>query len=319
MNDQSGTTIQRGGSGGGATPSATASLSLAQYRRDRLRFKLSPIGFLAPVTILFSVFVIWPIIGTLWLSFNEWGGFGPKMWIGIKNYIRLFEDYRFVTAVRNNIYWLVLSLLAPVGGLCLALLLNQRVRGIRVIKSLFFFPFVINLVVVGLVFSWFLNPDFGLFAEILGVFGIPPFPILSNEKLATFGIIFSALWPQVAYCMILYITGLTSLDAQVIEAGNIDGARGFQMLWHIVLPQLRPATFIASVVTIIGALRSFDLIAIMTAGGPFGQSTVLAYRMYEESLFNFNFGYGATIAAFLFFIMDIYIVYFLYRIAQSEK
>ena len=148
------------------------------------------------------------------------------MWIGIQNYIRLFQDFRFITAVRNNLYWLIFSLLAPVGGLLLAMLLNQQIRGIRLVKSLFFFPFVINLVVVGLIFSWFFNSDFGLFSRILGAFGLPPFPILSNEKIATFGIIFSSLWPQVAYCMILYITGLTSLDAQVIEAGSIDGRQG---------------------------------------------------------------------------------------------
>ena len=189
----------------------------------------------------------------------------------------------------------------------------------RAIKSLFFFPFVINLVVVGLIFSWFYNPEFGLLSEILGFFGLPPLIILSNEKLATFGIILAGLWPQIAYCMILYITGLTSMDPQIIEAGSIDGAKGLGLFWHVVLPQLRPATFIATVVTIIGALRSFDLIAIMTAGGPYGRSYVLAYQMYQESLFNFNFGYGATIATFLFLIMDLYIVYFLYRIAKNER
>lgn len=293
--------------------------SRQQYLREKRRFKYAPIGFLAPVLILFSVFVIWPILYSIYLSFHQWSGFGPKIFVGFKNYIRLFSDFRFLTSLKNNLYWLIFSLLAPIGGLGLAILLNQQIRGIRVVKSLFFFPFVINLVVVGLIFSWFYNPDFGLLSEILGIFGIPPLAILSNEKLATFGIILSSLWPQIAYCMILYITGLTSLDAQTIEAGSIDGAKGFQLFWHVILPQLRPVTFIASVITIIGALRSFDLIAIMTAGGPYGRSYVLAYQMYQESLFNFNFGYGASLATFLFLIMDIYIVYFLYRIAKNEK
>ena len=317
-------------------------IALKRYRRERVHFRLVPITFLAPVVVLFAVFVIWPIIGTIWLSFHDWGGFGPRVWVGFKNYIRLFQDFRFWTAVQNNLYWLVFSLLAPVGGLVLAMLLNQQIRGIRAIKSLFFFPFVINLVVVGLIFSWFFNSDFGLLSLILqktgilrlivglrdvgilngdvwGQVSLTKFPILSNEYIATFGIIISSLWPQIAYCMILYITGLTSLDVQVIEAGSIDGAKGFGMFWHIILPQLRPATFIATVVTIIGALRSFDLIAIMTAGGPFGQTTVLAYLMYQESIFNFNFGYGSAIATFLFMIMNVYIVYFLCRIAKNER
>ncbi len=268
---------------------------------------------------MFSLFVIWPIIQSIGLSFTEWGGFGPKMWIGFQNYVRLFTDFRFLTSLKNNAWWLLLSILAPFGGLMLALLLNQSVAGIRVVKSLFFFPFVINLVVVGLIFSWFYNPEFGLLSRILGFLGLPPLIILSNEKLVTFGIIFAGLWPQIAYCMILYITGLTSLDSQTIEAGSIDGAKGFNLFWHVVLPQLRPATFIATVVTIIGALRSFDLIAIMTDGGPYGQSYVLAFQMYKESLFNFNFGYGASLATFLFLIMGIYIVYFIYRIAKNER
>ena len=293
--------------------------SLSQrYRRERLRFRLAPLAFLAPVLVMFTIFVIWPIIQSLWLSFHEWGGFGPKMWVGLQNYGRLFTDFRFLTSVKNNAWWLLLSMLAPLGGLALSLLLNQNIVGIRVVKSLFFFPFVINLVVVGLMFSWFYNPEFGLLSRILGIFGLPPLTILSNEKLATFGIIFAGLWPQIAYCMILYITGLTSLDTQIIEAGSIDGAKGLGLFWHIILPQLRPATFIATVVTIIGALRSFDLIAIMTDGGPYGRSYVLAFQMYKESLFNFNFGYGATLATFLFLIMDLYIVYFLYRIAKNE-
>jgi len=327
---------------GADLPLYLSSSELKHYRRERLRFRLAPIAFLAPVVLFFFIFVIWPIIGTLILSLQKWGGFGAREWVGLQNYLRLFQDFRFWTAVKNNLYWLIFSLIAPFGGLMLALLLNQQIRGIRAIKSLFFFPFVINLVVVGLIFSWFLNSDFGLFSLILQRTGIlraivalrdagilngdmwqlateTKFPILSNEKIATFGVIFSSLWPQVAYCMILYITGLTSLDSQIIEAGSIDGARGLGMFWHVILPQLRPATFIATVVTIIGALRSFDLIAIMTAGGPFGQTNVLAYLMFQESLFNFNFGYGASIATFLFLIMDVYIVYFLYRIAKNER
>ncbi len=105
----------------------------------------------------------------------------------------------------------------------------------------------------------------------------------------------------------------------MIEAARIDNAKGWSMLYHIILPQLRPATFIAVVVTVIGALRSFDLVAIMTAGGPFGSSTVLAYYMYEQSLFNYRMGYGAAVATILFLIMDVYIAFFLFRMLKQER
>jgi multiple sugar transport system permease protein len=291
----------------------------SEYRLLRLQFTLAPIYFLAPAMILFSIFVLWPIVQSIWISFHEWSGFGPMTWIGFENYQELFQDERFHVSLTNNIKWLVLMLLAPVGGLVIALFLNQNVRGIRLAKSLFFFPFVINLVVVGLIFSWFYNPDLGLLAALFRLVGLQPIPILANENLATYGIIVANLWPQTAYCMILYLTGLTSMSSQVVEAGRIDGAFGWTMLWNVVLPQLRGATFIAVVVTVIGALRSFDLIAIMTAGGPWGSSNVLAYQMYDEALFNFKMGYGASIAVILFLLMLGFIAFFLKSVVENER
>ncbi len=290
-----------------------------EYRWLHLQFRLAPIYFLAPAFLLFSAFVLWPIVQSIWISFHQWSGFGPMTWVGLENYERLMGDRRFHVSLLNNIRWLVVMMLAPVGGLVLALFLNQSVRGIRLFKSLFFFPFVINLVVIGLIFSWFYNPDLGLLAAVFRFFGLRPIPFLADENLATYAIIAAALWPQTAYCMILYLTGLTSMNSQVVEAGRIDGASGWSMLRHVVLPQLRGASFIAVVVTVIGALRSFDLVAIMTAGGPWGSSNVLAYHMYNEALFNFKMGYGASIAVILFLIMAVFIAFFLNSVVRNER
>ncbi|REG81825.1 carbohydrate ABC transporter permease [Marinomonas pollencensis] len=278
-----------------------------------------PFLFLTPAVILFSVYVIFPIIQSIWLSFFEWDGLGEKTFVGFSNYFELFTDDQFWTALVNNIYWLIFFMLAPPIGLLLALFLNQKVMGIRFVKAMFFFPFVISQVVVGLVFSWFYDPSFGLFNKVLGLFGAEPIAVLSDENWVTFGIIVAGLWPQIAYCMILYLTGLNNLSPDQIEAARLDGAHGWKMLRHVILPQLKPATFIAIVVTVIGALRSFDLVATMTSGGPFGSSSVLAYFMYEQSIFNYRAGYGAAIATILFLIMDVYIAYFLWRMLKSEK
>ena len=290
-----------------------------EYKLLRLQFRISPFVFLAPAMILFGLFVIWPVLQSIYISFTDWSGFGEKTWIGFANYQTLFKDVRFQVSILNNVKWLVIMMLAPVLGLILALFLNQTVRGVRLAKSLFFFPFVINLVVIGLVFSWFYNPDLGLLAELLKVFGMDPIPVLADEVYATYGIIIAALWPQIAYCMILYLTGLTSMSTQVIEAARIDGAKGLGMLFYIVLPELRGASFIAVVVTIIGALRSFDLVQVMTAGGPWNSSNVLAYQMYQEALFNFKMGYGASIAVILFLIMSVFIAFFLNNIVRNER
>ena len=286
---------------------------------DRNQIRLAPVFFLTPALLMFSIYVIYPVIQSIWISFHEWDGVGEMHWVGFQHYLYLMEDEKFWVAIRNNILWLILFILSPALGLGLALFLNQQIHGIKVIKSLFFFPFVINMVVVGLVFSWFYNPSYGLLGEILKIFEIKPIAVLSDEDLVTYGIIVAGMWPQIAYCMILYLTGLASIKPELIEAGRIDGAKGWKMLLHVVLPQLRPATFIAIVISVVNALRSFDLVAIMTMGGPWGSSTVLAYEMYEQSLFNYRMGYGAAIATVLFLIMDVYIAWFLYRLYVNEK
>ena len=286
------------------------------WRRNQMA--LTPVLLLTPACLLFATFVLWPVMSSVWLSLHDWDGINPPKFIGLGNYVELFSDDVFWTAVVNNIYWLVLYMLAPVIGLAVALFLNQSVFGIRLYKSLFFFPFVISQVVVGLVFSWFLNPQFGLLNEILSALHLPGVAPLENEHWATFAVIAAGLWPQSAYCMILYLTGLTAMNPEVIEAARMDGVSGRKLLWHIILPQLRPATFIAVVVSVVGALRSFDLVAIMTLGGPYNSSTVLAYYMYEQTFLSFRYGYGAAIATVLFFFMDIYIAFFLWRMLRRE-
>lgn len=278
----------------------------------------TPWFFLAPLLLLFSLYVLYPIVQSLSLSFYRWDGLGDKVWVGLSNYRELLDDPQFWLSLGNNLYWLLCFLLAPVFGLLLALFLNQKVWGMRLVKSMFFLPFVISQVVVGLVFSWFYDPHLGLLNHLLEPLGIGPLAVLADEGLVTFGIIAAGLWPQTAYCMILYLTGLNSLDRQQIEAARLDRVKGFKLLWHIILPQLRPASFMALVVTVIGALRSFDLVAIMTDGGPYGSSSVLAYYMYEQSIFSYRMGYGATIATILFLIMNLYIALFIWRMIKRE-
>ena len=282
---------------------------------------LAPFLFLMPGIFMFLVYVIIPIFQSINISFYEWDGLGEAKYIGLDNYFELIDDEAFYTSLKNNIIWLVLYLFAIPAGLFVALFLNQTVTGIRIYKSLFFFPFVISQVVVGLVFSWFYDPSNGLMNIILMAFGADAIPVLADEKYVTYGIIAAGLWPQTAYCMILYLTGLNSVDPEQIEAARLDNARGFKMLWYVILPQLRPATFIALVVTVIGALRSFDLISIMTDGGPWGSSKVLAFYMYEQAFseYGFRMGYGAAIAVVLFLIMMIYIVGFLWKMYRDER
>lgn len=289
------------------------------WRQNQQR--LAPVLFLAPGLLMFTVYVLWPVVDSLWLSFFDWDGLGEKTWIGTENYVELFDDDAFYVSLRNNILWLALYMLAPPAGLAIAIFLNQNVMGIRLYKSLFFFPFVISQVVVGLMFAWFYAPGFGLFYKLIEAVTGTGVAILADERFVTYGIIAAGLWPQIAYCMILYLTGLNNISPDQVEAARLDGARGWRMLWHVILPQLRPATFIAVVVTVIGALRSFDLVSIMTSGGPYGTSRVLSFYMYEQALseYGYRMGYGAAIAAVLFAIMMVFISGFVWKMVRDER
>lgn len=301
-------------------PTHAAAPAKGWYARNEIA--VTPWLFLIPALIMFALYVVWPIGQSFYTSLLKWDGLGEAEYVGLANYEKLLtRDPAFKISLWNNAKWLLFYLLAIPGGLFIALFLNQKVRGIRLYKSLFFFPFVISQIVVGLVFTWFYDPTFGLFNGIIGVIGLGPVNILGNPDYATYGIIAAGLWPQTAYCMILYLTGLNAVDPEQIEAARLDGAKGLKMLWYVILPQLRPATFIAFVVTIIGALRSFDLISIMTNGGPFGSTRVLSFYMFEKSLseYGFRMGYGAAIAVVLFVIMLFFIAYFLFRMYQDEK
>lgn len=282
---------------------------------------IAPWLFLAPAMVMFLVYVIAPIFQSIAISFTDWDGLGAKTYVGLANYVELAHDPDFRTSLVNNLIWLVGFLLAIPAGLALALFLNQTVFGVRLVKSLFFFPFVISQVVIGLVFSWFYDPTNGLLFHVLQFFGAPRIAVLSDARWVTYGIVAAGLYPQIAYCMILYLTGLNNVRADLIEAARLEGAKGWRLLWHVVLPQLRPATFIAVVVTVVGSLRSFDMISIMTQGGPYGSSRVLAYYMYEQALseYGYRMGYGTAIATVLFLIMLVYIVFVLARIWRQEK
>jgi multiple sugar transport system permease protein len=289
------------------------------FKRNEIA--LTPWLFLAPAILFFAFYVIWPIYQSIAISFYAWDGLGEARYVGMGNYVELMDDRAFEVSLWNNLKWLLFYLLAIPAGLFIALFLNQTVTGIRIYKSLFFFPFVLSQVVVGLVFSWFYLPNEGLLNGMLGLVGLGPVNVLGDPTWATYGIIAAGLWPQTAYCMILYLTGLNAVDPEQIEAGRLDNAKGWKMLWYIIIPQLKPATFIAFVVTIIGALRSFDLISIMTNGGPFGTTRVLSFYMFEKALseYGFRMGYGAAIAVVLFLIMLVFIAYFLWSMWREEK
>ena len=274
---------------------------------------------LAPALLLFGAFVLLPILASIRLSFFAADGLSPARFVGLANYRELWQDPVFWTALRNNLWWLLGYLCAPPAGLLLALFLNQQFPGMRLIKTLFFMPFVLSQVVVALVFSWFYDPEFGLLNRLLDLLHLGHVAALANENWVTLAIIVAGLWPQVAYCMMLYLTGLNHINHEQIEAGRLDGYQGFGLFRHLVWPQLRPASMVVLIITVIGALRSFDLVAMMSGGGPFNSSNVLGFYMVEQGVSGYRLGYGAAIATVLLMLMDGFSAAFLYQWLRQDE
>lgn len=279
----------------------------------------STVVLLAPACVLFFLFVVYPIFRSLELSLYDWNGADVRRWVGLGNYRELLADPVFHIALANNLRWLACYLAAPALGLALAVFLGQSLSGMRLVRSLFFMPFVISQVVVGLVFSWFFNARFGLFNDLLACLGLPSVAPLDSERWGLYTMILAGLWPQTAYCMILYLTGLAALPGEVIDAARVDGARGWSLFLYVVLPQLRPVHFIVAMVCAVAALRSFDYVMIMTLGGPVNSSTVLAFYMYEETFVALRYGYGAAIATVLLALMSGIILLLLWRMFRRES
>ncbi|MGY4617716.1 multiple sugar transport system permease protein [Bradyrhizobium sp. USDA 4472] len=290
---------------------------LRSWRRNR--GWLTPLLLLLPGLFLFGTVILAASMETVWISLHAWDGIGAKTWVGLGNYVELANDPQFYVSLKNNVIWLMIFMLAPPIGLALALILNQQIQGMRILKSLFFVPLVLATVTVGVVFGWVYDPNFGLLQLLFGMFGGIAPALLSDETFVTFAVATAGVWPQIAFCMVLFLAGLNNLNSDLIAAGRVDGARGWRMLRHVVLPQLSQVGFIAIAVTVIGALRSFDMVAVMTNGGPYGSSTVLAYQMYKESIFSYRFGYGAAIATVLFIITIAFIIWYLQGLIKAER
>jgi len=282
--------------------------------------RLTPYLFLMLPLLLYAMWVIGPMFYSVWMSFTNSDGISRQDVIGLDNYSRLFRDDIFWTSFFNNVRWLVAFITIPIGaGLGLALLLNNDLPGTRFFKAGFFSPMVLSSVVIGVVWSWMYQP-YGMINELLAKLGREGMPIgfLADPGIVTWAIIGAALWRQIGYVMLLYLAGLKNVDQTLVEASMVDGASRWRAFRDIVLPMLQPVTVIIVVISIIDALRSFDLVNIMTRGGPFNQSNVLAQMMYIEAFNNYNMGYGAAIATILALISIVFIFFYLRRMLRDE-
>jgi len=287
----------------------------------RTRRDIIPFLFLIIPLIIYIVWVIAPMIYTFYLSLTNWNGLTTPEFIGFKNYQKLFNDKVFYISLKNNFKWLGAFITVPVIlGLGLAMVLNGAIPGEKLYKMTFYLPMVLAMVVSGLIWGWLYHPKGGLINTVIVATGLvekgPGW--LSNRDIVLWSIIIVAIWRQVGYVMVLYLAGLKSINPHLIEAATVDGASGWQTFWRIILPLLTPVTIIVLVISVIDSLRAFDLVSVMTRGGPANASSVLANFMYIESFNNYKMGYGAAIAVILFIISLGFIIIYLWRVMKDE-
>ena len=284
--------------------------------------KMTPWMFLAFPLALYVLWVIGPAFYTVYLSLTDWDGLSKPRFIGLENFRTLFDDPVFMTSLMNNVKWLAIFIVIPVClGLALAMILNKNIRGEKFFKASIYSPMILSPAVIGLIWGWMYDPSGGLINTTLTAVGLKSLTAgwLSDPKLVLYCIIAAAAWRHTGYVMVLYLTGLKGIPGSVIEAARVDGASGWKMFWHILLPMLRPSTIIVVVVTIIDSLRAFDMVNMMTQGGPFNSSNVLANFMYLEAFHNYRMGFGAAVAVILFLIMFVFIVIYLREVIKSEN
>jgi multiple sugar transport system permease protein len=294
-----------------AAPRERAAVRVARRRRRRRR--LTGYLYLLPMVALVSVFLLYPAAKTIWVSLTDANGTSAGSFVGLDNFTRLVKDPAFRTSVRNTVYWVVGALVLQVGlGLLLAIVLSNMRAG-NWLKRLFYIPATLSGAAVGVIWFYIFNPDNGLLTSFLKAVGLGGLTTrwLAEPPINTFAMIFAAMWQGLGPAMILFLVGLQNLPREPIEAARVDGAQGLRLFWHITLPLLRPMTAVVVAITMINNFKVFDLIWVMTQGGPYRSSETLAVTMYRESFVSFSVGYGASVAVVLTLVVLLLSVFYL--------
>ncbi len=252
--------------------------------------------FLLPYLLIFSIFRLIPSIGGLGVSLFDWSlGGSPKM-IGGANYSRLVSDDNFWTAMKNTLVFFVLTVpVLVVISLLFAVLVNEKLKGRKVVRALSIIPYVLIPAIVGIMWNWLYDNNFGLFNYYLKRIGVGPLQWLTDERVALLAVSLVVVWTYVGYNMVLFLAGLQGISSELSEAAAVDGAGRWQTFRFIVLPLLRPVTMMVTTLTLVNVVQLFDQIYVMTNGGPGTSTLTLVQYMYTSAFGNFELGYGSTV------------------------
>ncbi len=264
--------------------------------------KLSATFFLLPAIIGTLIFIIIPVLFSFYLSFTSWDLLSPIKFAGLQNYIELFNSQDFYFILNNTITFALATTLFGVSiPLLLACIINTKIRGSELFKTIYFLPFITPMVVLAIVWAWIFDPNIGLMNFILRT----NINWLYDTKWSMTAVIIVSVWKLIGYNMIIFLSGLSAINSSIYEAAKIDGAGPIKTFWKITVPQLSPTIFFVCIITTISSFQVFDLIYLMTQGGPLNSTNILVYWLYQCAFEYFDIGRASAIAYVLFIIIFI--------------
>ena len=285
----------------------TKDITSNSLKKRKIKDNLVAYSFILPNFLGFAIFTLGPILFAVYLAFTKWNGSGNITFVGLKNFIDLWSDSRFLTSLKNTIVYSVAVVpLTVVASLFLAILLNQKIYARNFFRTVNFFPYVASLVAVAVVWNMLFNPAKGPVNMLLSFLGVSDENLprwAADKDWAMFTVILFSVWKNAGYYMIIYLAGLQGISAQLYEAATLDGATKRQQFWYVTLPQLRPTTFFVVVMLTIQCFKVYDQIYMITQGGPGTSTLVLVYHIYNTAFISWDLGYASAIAMVLFLLV----------------
>lgn len=263
---------------------------------------LSAYLFLSPTLLVFIVFIMFPVLFSLYLSFHKWNMFSSETtFVGIENYARIISSDEFWLVFKNTVIYTIGTLpLNMAVSLAVAYYLNKKIAGKKFLRAAYFTPVVISPVAAALIWRWIYEPNFGLLNYMLSWAGIPAVNWLNDPTAAMFALVVMGVWKTFGVNMVLFSAGLQGIPEHYYEAAELDGAGKWSRFWHITIPLLSPTTFFILVMSVIGSFQVFDLVYVLTSGGPLNSTKVLVFYLYENAFKFFEIGYASALAYALF-------------------
>lgn len=279
--------------------------------------------FLAPALAIYVLVIVYPALYSMWLSLFDWDGINPtRTFVGLDNYVTLWTSNRvFWIALKNSALWTAVALVVPTGlGLILALMLDAKLRGRAFWRAIFYFPAILSLSLCGLIWTWIYHPTLGFLNQFLGWVGLESLQHawLSEPSIALFAVMVAAAWHNTGLPMLLYLAGLQTIPTEVLQAAEVDGVNRWQKFRYVIWPMLGETTFVVMAITFISSLKVYDVVYVMTFGGPANTTQVLGTWMYFLT-YNFNrIGLGTSIAVILFGLTLIFAIPYTRRLGQEK-